>query len=140
MKYLNESKSFFFEKGSPELYFTIEGILEKKLMSFCEMMFRFSQGIGVVSGESSGILLDEDWDAPDDYGFVDIYVGDDSSLLGIETYVLLIEHICLSYLKYYPDDTEKIKKYLHKINERYTDFLKQGCPVRTAVSCPHYGH
>ncbi len=122
MIYLYESKSFFEEKEAFDLYFALEYFLSEKVMSFSEIIFRFSQGISIAYGPYT-ILLDEDWDTPDDNGTVEIYVGETSSILDIKTYVLLVGYVCINYLKFYPEDRKRIDRYIEKINNRYEEFL-----------------
>ncbi|MDP8051870.1 MULTISPECIES: hypothetical protein [Pasteurellaceae] len=122
MKYLYELKNNFENKKAFDLYYALKEILKEKRMSFNEIIFEFSQGLSVISGAYT-ILLDEDWDTPSDYGTVEIYIGETSTILDIETYVLLVESVCENYLNYHPEDKERIDKYIDKINERYAEFF-----------------
>ncbi len=122
--YLYNSKKFLSEHNGTDFYFVLSEILNHNLMKYTDILFACSIGESLSDMRGNHIILDSDWDEPEDFGFIQCYVCEKvGDKMTINEFLSAINYISQKYITEYPNEFDIVQKYVDKIESRYKSFF-----------------
>lgn len=123
--WFDKTEKFLQENDGYDLYTVIREVLIKNKLSFVNILFEASKGYGISSDEYTGYSLDQDWDNPEDFDGVYFYIGElDSDSLSLKKFYNMMTYISNEYISEYPEDKNKVSKYLDILFNRYQSLIE----------------
>lgn len=121
-RWLSSIENAFLRKGiaGEDFFYLLQTMVVEGNITFLDLLCNASQGYGCVIHEGLSYSLDQDWDNPNLFNGVSIFVGEiESSVLPVDDYLNLMRIAADEYVVINFDAGEIVLKYINEIVARY---------------------